>query len=373
MARDPNLLAHQQWLGYLQPVGLVVASAALVQAQAFVGDVGAGEHRRFLEYLTDGGDPAGERLAIRDLPRLLIDVLGWQSDDLLPADDPRAAGLEVVLPSYHETLRPTWAVPAPPPADASPWLLLIQELPAGTPLDRLAAGDERHCQATPQERFQRLLRETRVPIGLLSNATHLRLVYAPPGESVGHLTFPVAATAKVARRDDQGEGALPPHLPPCATGAERPPAPRPADVSRSIAMLTDQAVRRTEAWLRITLGFAARRLSHGRPRWTSSRRCRLTSPATLCRRGNRERGAGSPAYSLFAGTRTRRKPTSELRLAASHQALLPARQNLLLDRKPPPRTHRYVEFVLAESSVRLSLHHSATFPCISYKPNLLAS
>ena len=30
--RDPELLAHQQWLGYLQPVGLVVAPAAMQEA-----------------------------------------------------------------------------------------------------------------------------------------------------------------------------------------------------------------------------------------------------------------------------------------------------------------------------------------------------
>jgi hypothetical protein len=34
MAKDPELLAHQQWLGYLQPVGLVVSPPALLQAQA---------------------------------------------------------------------------------------------------------------------------------------------------------------------------------------------------------------------------------------------------------------------------------------------------------------------------------------------------
>ena len=38
-------------------------------------------------------------------------------------------------------------------------------------------------QASPQARFERLLRETQVPIGLLSNGTHLRLVYAPRGET----------------------------------------------------------------------------------------------------------------------------------------------------------------------------------------------
>ena len=38
-------------------------------------------------------------------------------------------------------------------------------------------------------RLERLLRETDVPSGLLFNHTHLRLIYAPRGESSGHLTF----------------------------------------------------------------------------------------------------------------------------------------------------------------------------------------
>lgn len=31
-AIDPELRAHQEWLGYLQPVGLVVAPAAMLEA-----------------------------------------------------------------------------------------------------------------------------------------------------------------------------------------------------------------------------------------------------------------------------------------------------------------------------------------------------
>jgi len=45
-----------------------------------------------------------------------------------------------------------------------------------------------------------LLRETGVPIGLLSNGTHLRLVYAPRGETSGYITFPVEAMGEVAGR-----------------------------------------------------------------------------------------------------------------------------------------------------------------------------
>jgi hypothetical protein len=195
MAKDPELLAHQQWLGYVQPVGLVVSPPALLQAQAHVDANVLPEHQKFLGHVTEAlvvGRPEPLQ-AIRDLRALLLDVFGWQAGDLVEAADPRAAGLEVVLPAYHETLRPTYAVPEDARAEPPAWVMLIQALPVGTPLDEVVEKDERRWQATPQARFERLLRETEVPIGLLCNGTHLRLVYYPRGESAGHLTFPVQA------------------------------------------------------------------------------------------------------------------------------------------------------------------------------------
>src|SRR5437899_4868262 len=101
MPKDPELLAHQQWLGYLQPVVLVVSPPALVQSQAFVNANVAAEHARFLEHLHEV--PVGESEpapAVKDLAALLTDpaLIGWQPADLVPADDPKATALEVVLP-----------------------------------------------------------------------------------------------------------------------------------------------------------------------------------------------------------------------------------------------------------------------------------
>ncbi len=140
---------------------------------------------------------------ILDFPAFTQTVLEWQPTDLLgaPGADPLPNSLEVVLEHFNETLRPTFAVRDPQPADASrPWLMLVQELPVGTSLDDIAVADERHWQASPQAQMERLLRETLVPIGLLFNGTHIRLVYAPRGENSGHLTFKVADMMTVAGR-----------------------------------------------------------------------------------------------------------------------------------------------------------------------------
>lgn len=208
MARDPEILTHLEWLGYLQPVGLVVSPPALVAAQAFPAKNIIPEHTRFLdlvEQLTVEGEDDPQP-AIRDFPRFATQILGWEPADILGAEGGEAIPetLEVALPEYNETLRPTYAVPEFE-KDANgerPWLLLIQRVKLGLDLDETPETDSKdhRWHASPQARFERLLRETQVPIGLLSNGTHLRLVYAPRGETSGHLTFPVQAMTEVAGR-----------------------------------------------------------------------------------------------------------------------------------------------------------------------------
>src|SRR5262245_59768513 len=139
MPKPPELVAHQQWIGYVQPVGLVVSPPALVQAQAFVNTNVAPEHARFLTHVK--AVPVGlpePAPAVTDLKDLLTDpsLFGWRATDLVAADDPRDQPLEVVLTNYHETLTPTYAVPGP---DGTGWLMLIREWPLGTDLDEVNA------------------------------------------------------------------------------------------------------------------------------------------------------------------------------------------------------------------------------------------
>ena len=79
-------------------------------------------------------------------------------------------------------------------------MMLVRLLPQGVALDQVASTDDRHWQATPHAKFERLLRETRVPIGLLVSGSQVRLVYAPRGETSGFATFNVAEMVQVAGR-----------------------------------------------------------------------------------------------------------------------------------------------------------------------------
>ena len=202
---DLETYRHQEWLGLLQPTGLVASAPALIKAQAVI-DRGclATLQLQLLdavstEPISSGADR--DTAWIDDFPRFTQEVLGWLPEDLVgaPGQEPLPPDLSAVLPSYGETLRPTYAVRDP---DSGEWVLLIRAVAPGLSLDAddPAAASGQGWKATIQAKFERLLRETSVPVGLLVNGTHLRLVYAPKGESSGHVTFPVQAMTEVPGR-----------------------------------------------------------------------------------------------------------------------------------------------------------------------------
>ncbi len=199
---DPELESHKAWMGLVQPVGLVVAPPALVKAQVFPDKAIAEVQQAFQAVLerpaavyTDP-DPV-----LADFPRFATEVMGWQPGDLAggPGGPALPERLAVHLPDYGETLRPTYAV-VDAMADGKV-LLLVAVVEPGADLDKPPREAGNHgWQASPQARLERLLRDAEVPAGLLGNGEELRLVYAPRGESSGHIGFPVAEMATVGGR-----------------------------------------------------------------------------------------------------------------------------------------------------------------------------
>lgn len=208
--RERAIRDHQAWLGYLQPDGLVVSPAALVDAQVVLDTRVIDTQAKFLPFVDTVAEKDADREAtvIKDLPAFLRGFLDWPDDCLfgIDASRPLPENLTVPLAELGETLEPSYALKdtrpkEPKPGDqAQPWLLLIKVLKTGADLDTITTGDAASWSASATRRFERLLRETRVHIGLLFNGTHLRFVYAPRGENSGSLTFPVAAMSEVAGR-----------------------------------------------------------------------------------------------------------------------------------------------------------------------------
>lgn len=188
-----------------QPVGLVVEPVVLNRLGVFpesATTVLADWQQRLEQLLED--QPVGEQwLSVAPSFELFCEeVLAWQAGDLRKPEE-LPAPPAVQLDDYDEVLRPDWIVPEPSQGDGPlKAQLLVQELPVGTLFDALPKGADgrRSWEATPQQRLERLLKESEHPIGLLWNAVALRLVYAPRGESSGHLTFPLEPMTTVDGR-----------------------------------------------------------------------------------------------------------------------------------------------------------------------------
>ena len=198
-----NLIsAHQEWLGFVQPEGLVVAPTVMVDAQVVPDRNISGRQREFraLFEANEGGTAKGEpgvaeeretyraSGAPRDtvLRSVFREWLGWDDSDLVEADRHRET-LEIALPELQVVLSPTWAVPGDEDTDRA-WTMLIGVEDDGVDFDQ-PPDDSVGWNASRHARFERLLRETQVPTGLLCTEQRIRLIHAPQGETSGHITF----------------------------------------------------------------------------------------------------------------------------------------------------------------------------------------
>ena len=230
--RQRLIFAHQEWLGFVQPVGLVVSPPVMVDAQVVPDRNVSGRQREFIALLERDDTGATARWRAPDLRRVFLDWLGWDEADLADADTDRER-LEIALPELHAVLAPTWAVPADSgneggeaadsgngeaaghghkeaashgdgevagsdDGNAAGWQMLIRVEPDGADLD--APPADAAWNASRHERFVRLLSETGVPAGLLCTDDRIRLIHAPGGETPGYLTFDFSQMAMPAGR-----------------------------------------------------------------------------------------------------------------------------------------------------------------------------
>ncbi len=202
---DPQVLAHLEWIGYIQPTGLVVSAPALVRAGAIL-DRRDAEGQILLRERVEQQDidaEEGPTPWLPDFRAFASSVLGWSFSSngyAGTADNPIPPELEVVLSAYDETLRPDFAVREFDPEEGSSgWQLLVTVLDTGQGFDDIARSAGR-LEASPHGRMERLLRHTSVPAGLLFNGSALRLISAPRGESSGWMDFRVSDMVQTAGR-----------------------------------------------------------------------------------------------------------------------------------------------------------------------------
>ena len=191
------IFAHQEWLGFVQPVGLVVSPSVMVDAQVVPDRNISGRQREFTGLLVEDGEGATPRWRAPDLRRIFTDFLDWEEADLVAASAHRDE-LEIALPELQVVLSPTWAVPADDDMETT-WTMLVRVEKSGADFDK-PPDDSSGWNATRNARFERLLRETGIPLGLLCTDERIRLIHAPGGESSGHLTFEFSQMALPAGR-----------------------------------------------------------------------------------------------------------------------------------------------------------------------------
>ncbi|MCC6521896.1 MAG: N-6 DNA methylase [Polyangiaceae bacterium] len=207
----------------VQPIeGLVVSVPVLVEAQCIERQTP--EVQQKLSALCPAEDD-GSR-AVRDLGALFSEVLGL-TPDLFDVGEALPDDLCLYVPEGRQTIRPTMAlrklVSAPAAVAGERYVALVWDVaaaaanarsgreptaPAHPGPDASAIGldlDKPETLTGPWEypaaaKLDRLLRQCRVPIGILTNREVVRLVYAPHGESSGHITFRIDDMTTVGGR-----------------------------------------------------------------------------------------------------------------------------------------------------------------------------
>jgi len=201
--RDPDL----EWLDHVPPVGLVVAPALLKELGLIPSRQSPIESGEVAEII--GDDLATP--ALSNAWDFVEKVLGWEARHVAGAPGGPAVpdDLLVALPEHGTTLSPTWAVAELGNGERR-WQLLVRVEARGVDPDGRNALNG--WEATPHQRFERLLRDTGVFSGLLISEREerkdgeirtypeFRLIYAPRGETSGHQSFPIRPMALVSGR-----------------------------------------------------------------------------------------------------------------------------------------------------------------------------
>jgi hypothetical protein len=202
MAENPVFQAHQQWIGLLQPEGLVVSATALTESDIpLPSDASTltAIQAKLEGTLFEGEDKDGEKIETLPPFEILADrFLEWPAESLAWAYGTRKVpdSLAVHIPAFQVTLSPTHVLYG---EDDKP-LILVKQEPGSPDLTARSSRDSSDWDASHVQRMDRLLRDTGVQIGIVATDAEIHLIYAPKAENSGHIGFPLAAMRGVEGR-----------------------------------------------------------------------------------------------------------------------------------------------------------------------------
>ena len=173
---------HQQWIGYLNPTGLVFSPNALDDAQAVINEGVVSEQKEFLSLVTKTVNENTEFIGFENVRDLFLKVLNWRDTDL-NNDSGLIIQYSFSHPQFGEVVSPSYISKV-----NEDKIILIQELKLED-FDETAKSEDA-WNSSPHFKFERLLREKQVSTGIIVSKSKLRIIFAPRGESSGYIDFP---------------------------------------------------------------------------------------------------------------------------------------------------------------------------------------
>ncbi|MDA7858633.1 N-6 DNA methylase, partial [Mariniblastus sp.] len=219
MATRSEEFFHEKWLGMVQTDsdGLVVAKPVLLEAACMNRQ--PPETQEKLRELCPPGPDDGPR-HIADIMSMFVELFDFDHD-LFDSGPDIPDEVALYAPEGPQTIVPTFGIlrqnePAPQQgadspasAAASKYVALIWDVTEiegqhnpgviRLPLDKPEETTGKWSYPAAAK-FDRLLRHCKVPVGILTNRQVIRLVYAPHGESSGHITFRIDDMCTVGGR-----------------------------------------------------------------------------------------------------------------------------------------------------------------------------
>ncbi|TKB08841.1 DNA methyltransferase [Desulforhopalus sp. IMCC35007] len=187
MATNKRVANRQhRWLSSVEITGVVLSEPVLADAGNFRSldkkEIAEFRKQREIWNLPKGmvegdGQPAW-------LNFILEDFLGLKDKDYWQVGAAIPANMVVNLSEHQEVLRPNRIL-----IDDGQPVMLVLEVPREQSLDRTWLQAQGRWKASPTTKLDRLLRETKVELGLLTNGEAWRLVVASPSETTSWLTW----------------------------------------------------------------------------------------------------------------------------------------------------------------------------------------
>lgn len=206
--KDRDTRFHEEWLGLAQPIeGLVFSVPVLADAQ-IAPEIRPELSALFESYLADGSP------RLRSTPQFFREFLGFDQPCMLVPRDELPKDLKFYAQEGGQEVRPSFALGRGPFEAEDPFAVFSDSSTSTSTSTSTGSSAEKyfalawdleehgvgidldHPESTTgpwrypaTAKFERLLRHVGIPIGILSNGENLRLIYAPSGETTGHLTF----------------------------------------------------------------------------------------------------------------------------------------------------------------------------------------